>query len=174
VIAMNEVATILYRLRTAAGFDGQESPRCSPPTPVKPENLRTMAQTDRLTRWAGSDAKRWKKLHTALLRIYAPRWDGSDSRDILVAWVAAWLAQTKAEGELARLKSRRPPLTPVECNTKIGRQADLHFWGSLASRLEVPASVALSEDAEAAKVLSVFLSGDESEVDASNAGQRCS
>lgn len=103
--------------------------------------------------WAGNEPERWKRVHSALLRIYTPAWDRVDARDILVAWAAAWLALIRAKHQLTRLESLQRPLTRRELDAKRARQADMSFWGRLANRLTVQVPTALAEDAEAAKVL---------------------
>lgn len=107
--------------------------------------------------WAGYEPERWKRVHTALLRIYTPAWDRVDARDILVAWAAAWLALTRAKQELTRLESLQRPLGRRELDAKGGRQADVSFWGRLAHRLTAQAPTALAEDAKAAKVLAALV-----------------
>lgn len=94
-----------------------------------------------------------------LLRIYAPRWEHIDARDLLVAWAAARLALTRAKCELRRYESLRRPLTRRELDAKGGRQADVSFWGRLSQRLETQVPAALAEDAEAKRVLVRFLRG---------------
>ena len=113
----------------------------------------------RLTTWAGSDPIRWKRLHAALLRIYAPAWDRMDDRDILVAWAAACLALTQARRELRHFEGLGRPLTGREATAKAARKADVSFWGRLADRLAVQLPVALTEDTEAARMLNTLVSG---------------
>lgn len=107
----------------------------------------------RVRAWAGNKPERWKRVHTALLRIYTPAWDRVDARDILVAWAAAWLALIRAKHQLTRLESLQRPLTRRELDAKGGRQADVTFWGRLADRLAAQVPTALAQDAEVAKVL---------------------
>ena len=109
--------------------------------------------------WAGSDPKRWGLLHNALLRIYAPKWEHIDARDILVSWTAACLALTRAKRDLKRLERLQHPLTSREVDTKGGRQADVSFWGRLAQRLSAQIPSALTEDIEATKVLVAVIGG---------------
>ena len=103
--------------------------------------------------WAGSDPKRWGLLHNALLRIYAPRWECIDARDTIVGWTGAWLSLTRAKQQLQRLQSLKRPLTWNERHEKGGREADISFWGRLTKRLSGQIPAALSEDIEAAGLL---------------------
>lgn len=155
---MDDVTTILRKLRTSAGFSAPETPVGSAPvTPQEPVCPRPAPLMQELMRWAGSDPKRWKKLHNAMLRVYSPCWESVDDRDILVAWVAAWAALTNAESDLARARAIRPPLTQPERNNKSARVVDVNFWGRLASCLEASASSALLRDQDAARVLDAVL-----------------
>lgn len=107
--------------------------------------------------WAGNKPERWKRVHTALLRIYTPVWEHVDGRDILVAWAAACLALTRAKRELTRLEGLQRPLGRRELDAKRARQADMSFWGRLANRLAAQVPTALAEDAKAAKVLAALV-----------------
>lgn len=107
--------------------------------------------------WAGNKPERWKRVHTALLRIYTPAWERVDARDILVAWAAACLALTRAKRQLTRLERLQRPLGRRELDAKRARQADMSFWGRLANRLVAQVPTALAEDAEAAKVLAALV-----------------
>lgn len=118
-------------------------------------------QISRLTIWAGDDPLRWKRLHEALLRMYAPVWQRVNSRDILVAWAGAWLALAQAKRELVRLEGLRHPLTERECAAKGSRQADVRFWGRVARRFQARFPAALAEDSEAAKVLVALMNKDQ-------------
>lgn len=80
-----------------------------------------------------------------------------DHWDALVAWAAAWVALTKAEGELARARAIRPPLDESERNNKAARLVDVNFWSRLTYRLEASASAALLQDADAARALARVL-----------------
>jgi len=108
--------------------------------------------------WAGNDSKRWQRLHNALLRIYAPRWQCVDARDIIVGWTGAWLSLTRAMQQLRRLQSLKRPFTWNERNEKGGREADISFWGRLTKRLSEQIPLALSEDIEAARLLTKLCS----------------
>lgn len=172
---MEDLAAILGKLRMAAGlpedrperkecegkpqtaaFSGVESPHEErDPSEVADPQFVTLVR--QVADWAGSDRARWKRLHVALLRIYAPVWDRIDARDILMAWVAARLALVKAREGLARLDSLGLRLTRGERAAKGGRQADVSFWGRLAPRLETQIPAALSQDPEATALLASLL-----------------
>ena len=112
---------------------------------------------ERLTAWAGTDPMRWKRIHTALLQIYRPVWEGADARDILVAWAAAWRALTRAQNELARFRALGRLLTRREGDIQAGRRADVSFWGRCAPRLQARLADALSEDLEASRMLDALI-----------------
>jgi len=103
--------------------------------------------------WAGNDPKRWGLLNRALLRIYAPRWERVDARDVLVAWTNAWVAITRAKQRLERLQSLKRHLTWSERNERGGREADISFWGRLTKRLGGQIPAALTQDKVAARLL---------------------
>ena len=58
-----------------------------------------------VAKWATDDPKRWERIRNALLRIYTPKWECINARDVLVAWAAALLALTRAKHELKRLEN---------------------------------------------------------------------
>lgn len=103
--------------------------------------------------WAGDDPKRWKCLHNALLKIYAPTWEHIDARDILVSWVGAYLGLTTFQQQLKRLAKIPQPLTHAEQVSKRAREADISFYGRLIARMENKVLQALSEDTEATRVI---------------------
>ena len=109
-------------------------------------------------KWAADDPERWARIHSVLLRIYAPRWESIDARDILVGWTGAWLSLIRARQQLRRLQSLKRPLTWNERNEKGGREADIGFWGRLTKRLSGQIPAALSEDIEAAGLLTKLCS----------------
>ena len=158
VLIMEDVAAILNRLRMAAGFSEVDTSRVCPDAPERRPDSQAVALAERVANWAGSDPERWKRVHTAVLRIYAPVWERVDARDILVAWAGAWVALTQAKRELKRLEDLRRPLINRECDAKRGRQADVSFWGRLARRLQAQVPGALADDAEAAKALAALVS----------------
>jgi hypothetical protein len=130
---MDDVAKILHKLREAAGLpqrstsqDGEVMPstRMESKVLVRPE-LKSLVE--RITEWAGEDPKLWQKLHSTLLRIYSPFWVSDEVRCLLVAWVAAWLALSRAKRDLARLRNLRRPLTRGERHAEAARHADISF-----------------------------------------------
>lgn len=154
---MDDVTAILNKLRAAAGFgEGIASQRDLDVIRKRP-NPQAVAQLERVNNWAGSDQARWKLIHAALLHIYSPAWDRVDARDILVAWAAAWLASTQARHQLARFEGLQRPLTTRERDAKGGIQADVSFWERLASRLQTQVAAALTEDAEASRLLGALV-----------------
>lgn len=104
-------------------------------------------------KWAGDDPKRWRRIHNAFLKIYAPTWERIDARDMLVAWAAAHLAITSAQRRLKDLENLERPLTSREHDSKRAREADMSFWGRLVATMDSKALKALSEDAEATRVI---------------------
>jgi hypothetical protein len=123
---------------------------------IRPE-LKSLVE--RITEWAGEDPKRWRKLHSTLLRIYSPFWVSDEARCLLVAWVAAWLVLSRAKRDLAHLGNLRRPLTRGERAAEAARQADIGFWGRLIRHLDPQIPGVLAQDRETIALLARLVSG---------------
>lgn len=162
---MDDVTNILNKLRAAAGFTDSEISQEHPSISEKPTDSAATVHPEaallvgRLITWASDNAARWKKVHSTLLRIYPLEWVLVEARCVLVAWVAAWLALTRAKGELARLENLRRNLTRREQIAEAARRADISFWGGLSRRLEPQIPGALAEDQQSARILAELVTG---------------
>jgi hypothetical protein len=165
LLLMDDVTKILHRLREVAGLpersttqDGEVTPsaRMKSRVLVRPE---LKPQVERVTEWAGEDPKRWQKLHSTLLRIYSPFWVSDEARCLLVAWVAAWLALSRAKRDLAHLGNLRRPLTRGERAAEAARHADISFWGRLIRHLDPQIPGVLAQDRETIALLARLVSG---------------
>lgn len=114
----------------------------------------SVALLDAFTGWAGRDPKNWRTALRELKRTWEPTgWIPDGPRDLLVAWVAAGHRLVEAEEGLNRLRQVKKP-KPHEKRSKLGRIADIGFYGPLARSLRLRAELALESDTEAARLLS--------------------
>ena len=135
-----------------------ETPPLRGARPAGQVDARATELADRVKGWAAGDSIRWKKLHKALLRKYSPQWDVIDARDVVVAWVAAWMALTDAEREIERLNHLRGRVNQREALARDARNADVRFWARVVDQLDSRVLRAFSRDTEALKLVEAFVS----------------
>jgi len=149
---MEEVATILNRLREAAGFS-EVRPNWRPYIPHKGSSRKLDFAIVAATKtWAGDDRKRWSQLRSSLLRMEHPTLSSADARGVLIGWVGACLSRSTAQHDLDRLENRSR-LNPREIASKRARTADISFWGRTIKQLEPQLPEALRFDERGAELL---------------------
>jgi len=149
---MDEVTTILNRLRKSAGFS-EAQPIRPPYVPNKgsPRNLE-LALVAAIKIWACDDPKKWSQLRSSVLRMAPPILDAADARGVLMGWVGSCLSRTTAQQELNRL-AKRTRVKPRELASKKARIADISFWERTSKQLEPQLPEALIADKNGAGML---------------------
>lgn len=159
-----ESLSTTYEIGGAGPAEFISVPEDTKPMPTKPSNgggapLSALEELFcRVKAWAGDEPKQWQRIHDALLKIYTPRWECTDDRDIIVAWASACTRLTSAHQQLKQLKDLKRPLTSRENISKRYIEADISFYGRLTARMDDRILQALSEDTEATRIIEKAIS----------------